>query len=125
MQNFRNVKWLKIMRQYSVLLLALMSISVLGPQAYAKAKSQVQSSEQQVFINYASAEELALYLPGIGAKKSQTIIEHRNAHGFYASKQDLLKVKGLGSKSIEKFAMLLDFKVPQTAKQKSKKQLKK
>jgi competence protein ComEA len=46
-------------------------------------------------INTAGAEELDT-LPGIGPKTAQAIIEYRQAHGKFASPEDLLQVRGIG-----------------------------
>lgn len=46
-------------------------------------------------INKADAYELES-LDGIGEKKAQSIIEYRNEHGPFKSKNELLNVKGIG-----------------------------
>lgn len=52
-------------------------------------------------INAADAETLQ-QLNGIGAKKAQTIIEYRQEHGPFATVDDLVNVKGIGAKTLEK-----------------------
>jgi competence protein ComEA len=54
-----------------------------------------------VAINNAGVKELSS-LNGIGEKKAQEIVSYRKAHGCFNSIQDLTKVKGIGSKTIEK-----------------------
>lgn len=54
----------------------------------------------QIDIRTASREELML-LPGIGPKRAQDIIDHRSAHGF-ESVGDLVKIKGIGEKTLAK-----------------------
>jgi len=54
-----------------------------------------------VDINQADAQTLADNLNGIGLAKAQAIIEYREANGAFASIDDLDKVKGIGSKTIE------------------------
>ena len=56
----------------------------------------------QVDINTASAQEIASALKGIGIKKAQAIVEYREQHGDFASADDLLEVKGVGEKTLEK-----------------------
>lgn len=53
-----------------------------------------------VNINTANAKQLQ-YLPGIGAKKAQAIIDWRAQHPF-RQVDDLAKVRGIGSKTVDK-----------------------
>ncbi|DAB30099.1 MAG TPA: RNA-binding protein, partial [Sulfurimonas sp. UBA12504] len=53
-----------------------------------------------VDINSASASLLS-YVAGIGAKVAQNIIAFREANGVFKTKEQLLKVKGLGKKAYE------------------------
>ena len=52
-----------------------------------------------VNINAASEADLAT-LPGIGPVQAQAIVEHRNAHGPFASCDALLQVPGIGSATL-------------------------
>ena len=51
----------------------------------------------KVNINRAQVDEFTK-LKGIGQKKAQAIVLYRKTHGMYQSLNDLLKVKGIGSK---------------------------
>lgn len=55
-----------------------------------------------VNINTANAEQLAEALEGVGAVKAQAIVAYREAHGEFTQAEDLLKVKGIGPKMLEK-----------------------
>jgi len=55
-----------------------------------------------VDINKADAETLAAELTGIGASKAEAIIAYREANGPFKHIEDLVNVKGIGEKILEK-----------------------
>ncbi len=57
---------------------------------------------QAIDINTATADELAHELSGIGTIKSQRIIKHREIIGGFIEKEQLLEVKGIGPKTLQK-----------------------
>ena len=59
------------------------------------------SKEKKVNINKASLEELK-QVKGLGGKRAQDIIDHREANGKFKSVDELKKVSGIGAKTIEK-----------------------
>lgn len=56
----------------------------------------------KVDLNTADAATLERDLVGIGATKAQAIIDYRQAHGPFASVDELLEVKGIGTATLEK-----------------------
>lgn len=60
------------------------------------------ASAGQVNINTASAEELAAALNGVGMPRAQAIIDHREANGPFSSVDQLVDVKGIGPKLVER-----------------------
>ena len=54
-----------------------------------------------VSINNADAKMLT-QLPGIGNKKAQAIVDYRLENGNFENLDDLLNVKGIGKKLLEK-----------------------
>lgn len=59
------------------------------------------SSAAAVDLNAASVDELVA-VPGIGPALAQRIVEFRTKNGAFTRVDDLLKVRGIGEKSLEK-----------------------
>jgi competence protein ComEA len=59
---------------------------------------------QPIPINRAD-KDILTSLPGIGPVLAERIMQRRNQHGFFKSKDELLQVTGIGPK---KFAALVD-----------------
>ena len=55
-----------------------------------------------VDINSASAQEISEAMVGVGLTKAEAIVTYRESHGAYKSIEDLVAVKGIGSKTLEK-----------------------
>jgi len=46
-------------------------------------------------------------LPGIGQGKAQAIVDYRNQHGPFRRIEDVLKVEGIGSGTLDKIKNLI------------------
>ena len=64
--------------------------------------SKEEAKEGKVNINTATVEELKT-LKGVGDKKAGAIIEYRKKNGSFKTKEDLMKVRGIGKKLFESF----------------------
>ena len=64
--------------------------------------SQEAAKEGKVNINTATVEELKT-LKGVGEKKAEAIIEYRKKNGSFKTKEDLMKVRGIGKKLFDSF----------------------
>ena len=61
-------------------------------------------------INTASAKEIAKELNGIGIKKAEQIVQYRDKNGAFKSAKELMKIKGIGEKTISRNEALIRFK---------------
>ena len=57
-------------------------------------------------VNRASREQLEA-LPGIGPVLAQRIVDWRRAHGAFRKIEDLLEIKGIGAKKLERVQTLI------------------
>ena len=63
----------------------------------------------KIDINTATVEDLMI-IPGIGEVTANNIIEYRTKHGKFAKIDELLDVKGIGPKSLEKISEYITVK---------------
>lgn len=71
-------------------------------------KSRVAQNPHPVNINTAGVDELCT-IPGIGPVKAQAIINERKTGGSFTKPDDLLRVKGIGPKTLVKMEPYLRF----------------
>lgn len=96
------------MRQNTRILAALvLGLAILWVPAPAlAAPSTTTASAELLNVNKATNVELQA-LPGIGPKKAEAIIAFRTSHGPFLVVDDLVKVKGIGVKTLEKLRPLV------------------
>lgn len=70
-------------------------------QNQAVVETSVPGESALVNINTADEAELA-NLPGVGAKKAAAIVTYRSQVGSFTSIEELLEIKGIGPKILEK-----------------------
>lgn len=81
-----------------ILILAFLILSL---SAAAFAADTSASSAGVVNINTADATQLS-YLPRVGAKLAQRIVDYRKEHGPFHKTTDLMQVKGVGDRMFER-----------------------
>ncbi len=82
--------------------LPLILFLVFGVSAFAKKKPPAQP----VNINTANSEQLQT-VPGIGPATAGKILQMRKSYGAFKSVDDLLAIRGLGPKRLEKMRKYL------------------
>lgn len=103
---------MRALNRIAVLLitLSLFAIANATPQSNTRAGADdtraENSSASRVNINTAGADELAS-LPGIGPALAKRIIDYRTQNGPFKRIDDLIAVKGLGSKMLDKIRQRL------------------
>jgi competence protein ComEA len=81
---------------------ALLVALVLATSAsWAASPSEQAGAREQVDLNSASADSLTT-VPGIGPVMAERIVAWREAHGPFRRVEDLMKVKGVGEKTLDK-----------------------
>jgi competence protein ComEA len=77
-----------------------------GPNASAPSLTGAVRNELRVFLNRASAVDLRR-LPGVGAKRAEAILALRQRLGRFRKPSDLLRVKGIGPRTLERMSPYL------------------
>lgn len=98
--------------------LALICCGLLGATLPAVAETPSGAAETtksisqsaMVNVNTASAELMAESLNGIGMTRAEAIVAYREANGAFTSVEQLLEVKGVGEKVLEKNRHLITLK---------------
>ncbi len=90
------------------LLLGLSATSHAAESLKKPAAERVSMASVSTPININTADVAMLAaLNGVGDKKAADIVAYREAHGKFGKVEDLLNVKGIGEKTLEKNRSLL------------------
>ena len=85
------------------------SVTALPQSASAASKNELKekaASGKRINLNSATAEQL-ITLPRVGPATAQRILDYRRQHGAFKKVRDLVKVRGIGPKTLEKLRPLV------------------
>jgi len=84
---------MKRSRRYIVLALVTALLVTIAPLSWAE-------EGEKININQASVQEIAT-LKGIGMSYAERIVQYRKENGPFKSPEDIVKVRGIGPKTLE------------------------
>lgn len=93
--------------------------AVISTSLYAQAE-ETSNGNQVVNINTATVKELT-FLPGVGESRAMAIVKYRSNNPF-KNVDEIVKIKGIGRKGLEKMRPYLTVEGETTAKTKIKTQ---
>lgn len=98
----------EIMKRLISVFMLLCVLGVAMPAVvFAAGSADVVAQNAKVSLNAGSAVDLQT-LPGIGEVTAERIITFREQNGPFATVDDLIKVKGIGVKTLEKLRPMLE-----------------
>lgn len=97
----------------------LTAILLLGMLLLAPLAGEEKKPSKVVNINTAPAEELA-QLPGVGQEIARRIIRHRARSGKFRTVDELLVVRGISAKKLEKLRPYVTVEEPATGQTEKK-----
>ncbi|MFH1277443.1 MAG: helix-hairpin-helix domain-containing protein [Candidatus Eisenbacteria bacterium] len=71
------------------------------PEAESPGEKKEEPEEDRIDLNRCDARELE-ELPGLGPVLARRVIDWREAHGPYGTVEDLVKVRGIGPKTLRR-----------------------
>lgn len=100
MQAFKTFR--RIISSKSAGMITLIALAAVLTTTSVSADSVNESVKESVNINSANSEALAAAIDGVGEKLGAAIVEHRRRHGRFNNVEELVEVKGVGPKLVER-----------------------
>lgn len=96
---------------FVLLVMAVLTALVFNQTTFGASSetNQSQTIDAKININTASVKTLT-GLPGIGTKTANNIVDYREQKSLFKTPEDLLKVKGIGKKTLKKIENLISFR---------------
>jgi len=104
--SYRKYKQQSRRTRNAVILAIALTALAIAAVVVANSFAAEDGEAELIDINTADAMELTT-LPGIGPSKANAIVEYRKAHGPFKSIEDLIKVKGIGAKTLNNIKQLI------------------
>ncbi len=104
---FAGVGWINHKGATAALRFSALDLTVTDAPA-DEAPPAAANADGKINVNTADAALLET-LPGIGKTKAQKIIDHREYYGLFTEAADLLKVEGIGEKTLTEIAPYITF----------------
>ncbi|WP_067705268.1 helix-hairpin-helix domain-containing protein [Erwinia sp. ErVv1] len=73
-----------------------------GAEPGLQMESGRTTTDGQISINHATAEEFAAALNGVGLKKAEAIVSYRDRYGAFTQIEQLKEVPGMGNALVER-----------------------
>ena len=116
-----KVKTMKIIHLLAVSALLLCAFAAQGQEKDAMtdnmadekpADAAMMSVDGKININTADAQTLADVMHRVGEKYAAAIVAYREEHGYFETIEDIVKVKGIGPKTLERNRDLITAEMP-------------
>ncbi len=98
-EMINKLKFLKVTCFFMLLLASHNSLAQSPSQSESINTLQSELSEQ-VNINLADAETIAMVLDGVGLSKAEAIVDYRESNGDFKAIDDLVMVSGIGEVTV-------------------------
>lgn len=96
-----SISMLVILFTSSIVMADPVSAAMEKSEAMEDAETMMTLEPMMVNINTGTAEEIAEALNGVGPMTAAAIIKYRDANGPFASRKDIVMVKGVGDMTFE------------------------
>ncbi len=103
MKGINVIKKFNLFSSACLIMLMLGSYTGLAQSTSDQINEQViadMMSGEQVDINRADAETIAMVLDGVGLTKAEAIVDYRESNGDFKTVDDLLLVSGIGEVTV-------------------------
>jgi competence protein ComEA len=104
---------------FVMVILAVVAVAPALAQEAQPATPKKPTLEGKLNINTATVEQIDM-LPGMSKKKAEAVVEYRTANGNFKTLEDLMKVKGIKQKTIDRIKDYIIFEGQTTLKRKDK-----
>ena len=95
-----NLKFFKMTCFFLLLLSSYNSLAQIQPGNEGGVSALQNEVTEQVNINLADAETIAMVLDGVGLSRAEAIVDYRELNGDFKAIDDLIMVSGIGEVTV-------------------------